>query len=90
MSKRIVFLVLSGYLIAFANIPLSAEEIRTIMPAAEFQEPKARYSVITNSYVGDRMRSGFGLPHDRIHPIDTTWREPILNYVRRNGHLNPD
>ena len=71
-------------------VDLSAEEIRTVMPNAEFPEPREHYSLITNSYVGDRMRSGFGLPAERIRPIDTPWREPILNYVRRNGHLNPD
>ncbi len=71
-------------------VDLSAEQLRTIMPDAEFQETKEHYSVITNSYVGDRMQGGFGLPPERVHPIDTTFREPILNYVRRNGHLNPD
>ena len=72
------------------TVDLSQEEVRTIMPDAEFAEPKQHYSVITNSYVGDRMRSDGGLPAERIHPIDTTWREPILKYVRANGHLNPD
>ena len=72
------------------TVDLLPEEIRTIMPDAEFAEPKEHYSVITNSYVGDRMQSGYGLPPERIHAIDTTWREPILKYVRANGHLNPD
>jgi hypothetical protein len=71
-------------------VDLLAEQVRTIIPDAEFQEPKEYYSVITNSYAGDRMRDRFGLPAERIHPIDTVWREPILNYIRRNGHLNPD
>jgi len=71
-------------------VDLLAEQIRTIMPDAEFQESKEYYSVITNSYAGDRMRDRFSLPAERIHPIDTVWREPILNYIRRNGHLNPD
>jgi 5'-nucleotidase/UDP-sugar diphosphatase len=75
---------------ALAVVDLSAEEIRTSMPDAEFQEPKEYYSVITNSYAGDRLRDEFDLPPERFHPIDTSWREPILNYVRTNGHLNPN
>jgi hypothetical protein len=71
-------------------VDLLAEQVRTIIPDAEFQESKEYYSVITNSYAGDRMRDRFNLPAERIHPIDTVWREPILNYIRRNGHLNPD
>ncbi len=72
------------------TVHLSAEEIRAILPDAEFRERKESYSVITNSYVGDRLRSEFGLPPERIYPIDTTWREPIVNYVRAHGHLSPD
>jgi 2',3'-cyclic-nucleotide 2'-phosphodiesterase (5'-nucleotidase family) len=73
-----------------AIIDLSAEEIRTMIPDAELHEPKEHYSVITNSYTGDRLRDEFDLPPERFHPIDTSWREPILNYVRTNGHLNPN
>jgi 2',3'-cyclic-nucleotide 2'-phosphodiesterase (5'-nucleotidase family) len=71
-------------------VDLRVEEIRTLIPDAEFQEPKEYYSVITNNYAGGRMRVRFSLPPERIHPIATVWREPILNYVRKNGHLNPD
>jgi len=71
-------------------VDLSAEQIRTIIPEAEFQEAKEYYSVITNSYIGDRMQGRFDLPTERIRSIGTSWREPILNYVRRNGHLNPN
>jgi len=69
-------------------VDLSAEEIQTIIPAAEFREHKKYYTVITHSYAGDRMQDELGLPSERFHPISTSWREPILNYVRTNGHLN--
>jgi 2',3'-cyclic-nucleotide 2'-phosphodiesterase (5'-nucleotidase family) len=71
-------------------VDLSAEEIQTLIPAAEFREHKKYYTVITHSYAGDRMQDGLGLPSERFHPISTSWREPILNYVRTNGHLNPE
>jgi 2',3'-cyclic-nucleotide 2'-phosphodiesterase (5'-nucleotidase family) len=71
-------------------LDLRAEEIRSLIPDAEFHEPKDYYSLITNSYHGKRMRIRLSLPPERIHPIATVWREPILNYVRKNGHLNPD
>jgi 2',3'-cyclic-nucleotide 2'-phosphodiesterase (5'-nucleotidase family) len=73
-----------------AVVDLTAEEIRTLMPDAAFDEPKQHYTVITNSYAGERMRERFNLPPERIHPIDTAWREPILDYVRKHGHLDPD
>jgi 2',3'-cyclic-nucleotide 2'-phosphodiesterase (5'-nucleotidase family) len=73
-----------------AVLDLSTEEVRSIIPEAEFRTPKEHYSVITNSYVANRLQERFDLPTERIRPIDTSWREPILNYIRRNGHLNPD
>jgi 2',3'-cyclic-nucleotide 2'-phosphodiesterase (5'-nucleotidase family) len=71
-------------------VELTAEEIQTHMPDAEIKQPKDLYSVITNSYAGDRIRERFGLPSERVHPIATGWREPILDYVQKHGHLNPN
>lgn len=70
-------------------VDLAADQLRTYVPDAELQEARELYSVVTNSYVGDRMKTAFDLPAERIHPTGTSWREPILNYVRQHGHLNP-
>ncbi len=71
-------------------VDLARDEVRTILPDAEFTEAKELYTVVTNSFVGDRMRSSFRLPEERIRLILTSWRDPILNYVRQHGHLNPE
>ncbi len=71
-------------------VDLSRDQVRRIIPDARFAERKELYSVITNSYIGDRMQSDFDLPLERIHPIQTVWRDPILDYVRKHGHLNPE
>ena len=71
-------------------VDLSRDQVRRKIPDARFAERKELYSVLTNSYEGDRMRSNFDLPPERIHPIPTAWRDPILDYVRKHGHLNPE
>ena len=68
-------------------LDLTREQVQRIISDAEFLESKPLYTLVTNSFVGDRFVNAYSLPPERIHPIPVSWRRPILEYVEKHGRL---
>lgn len=71
-------------------LELEPQQVRALIPKAEFAQPRELYSLVTNSYVAARLKGTFRLGPERWHAIETSWRQPIVDYVRLHGHLSPD
>ncbi len=70
-------------------LDLDRDQICQILPKAVFKEEKPFYSLITNSYFGRETTAKFNLPRERVHPIKTTAREALIEYIREHGTLSP-
>jgi 2',3'-cyclic-nucleotide 2'-phosphodiesterase (5'-nucleotidase family) len=69
-------------------LDLDRTQICRILPKAEFKDDKLFYTLITNSYCGRELAGNLHLSRERIHPMKTTVREALIEYIREHGTLN--
>ncbi|MBN1517369.1 bifunctional metallophosphatase/5'-nucleotidase [Candidatus Sumerlaeota bacterium] len=71
------------------RMELTQEQVKVLLPDAAFEETKPLYTLITNSYVGDRFIEEHNIPAERWKELPENFRDPVLEYIQREGRFNP-
>lgn len=66
---------------------MTRDQINERVDNAVFDKEKEYYSLITNSFAGDSIIEKFNLPEERIRWIDTSWRQPVIDYIKVHGNV---
>lgn len=70
-----------------AVLDLTRPQVAEMIEGARFTQDKPLYTVLTNSYEAGVLAAQFKLPPARIHPLNVSWRQPVIDYIKAHGSL---
>lgn len=72
-------------------LKMSAEDIADATKGGvQLSGEKEKYTFMTNSYKAKSFIEKYGIPESDIERNMTNFRDPIIDFIREQGHLNPD
>lgn len=72
-----------------AILEMTHEEVLGTIPGATFTDEKDLYTLVTNSYAAGYIIRAHKLPETRIRRVNESWRDPIINYIKKHGTILP-
>lgn len=70
-------------------LSLTRDQIAEEVGNVEFKADKPFYTLATNSYVANQMIGKYKLSGSRIKNTEIIWRDPVVEYIKKHGHMNP-